>query len=213
MRRFLFLVAAIVTGLALTVPATGANGGEKAGEKGWVQLFNGKDLKGWKVHPDEPGMWTVEKGVLIGRGDKRSHIFSERGDYKDFHYRVEAKISDKGNSGQYFRTKYMAGYPTGYEAQINSTFPDPQKTGSLYNFAKITEQLVPADTWFTQEVIARGNHIIIKVNGKEVVHFKDEKNTHVQGHFAFQQHSPVKGGPASEVQIRKVEVKEFSAPK
>jgi hypothetical protein len=53
----------------------------------------------------------------------------------------------------------MKGFPKGYEAQINSTFPpDPQRTGSLYNFEKITKQLVPADTWFTQEVIAKGNH-------------------------------------------------------
>ena len=210
MKQILWLGGCIVASLSLAFAVNQANGGDKKGEDGWVQLFNKKDLKGWKTHPDEPGMWTVEDGVLIGRGDKRSHIFTERGDFKDFHYRVEAKISDKGNSGQYFRTMYMAGYPKGYEAQINSTFPDPQKTGSLYGFVKITDQLVKPDTWFTQEVIAKGNHIIIKVNGKKVVDFVDEKNTYKQGHFAFQQHSPVKGGPASEVQIRKVEVKELS---
>lgn len=187
-----------------------------AGEKeqsGWVQLFNGKDLTGWKTSPTEKGNWSVVDGVIVGKGKKRSHLFSERGDYRDFHYRVEAKISDKGNSGQYFRTKYQDGYPPGYEAQINSTFPDPQKTGSLYNFSKITKQLVPPDTWFTQEVIAKGNHIIIKVNGKKVVDFVDKKNTYKQGHFAFQQHSPAAGGPPSMVSIRKVEVMEFPPAK
>ena len=112
---------------------------------------------------------------------RRSHLFSERDDYENFHYRIEAKINDKGNSGQYFRTQFGPGYPKGYEAQINSTLRDPQKTGSLYNFAKITEMLVPPDTWFTQEVIANGNHILILVNGKKVVDFKDEKNTYTQG--------------------------------
>src|SRR5438093_669338 len=82
---------------------------------------------------------------------------------------------------------------------------DPQKTGSMYNFVKITEMLVPPDTWFTQEVIAKGNHIVIKVNDKVVVDFKDEKNTHTRGHFAIQQHGPAKGGPDVQVAIKKIE--------
>jgi hypothetical protein len=184
-------------------------------DKGWVQLFNGKDKSGWKVHPDEPGDWSVKDGVLIGKGANRSHIYSERGDYQNFHYRIEAKISDKGNSGQYFRTEFpeKASYPKGYEAQINSTFPDPQKTGSLYGFVKITDMLVPPDTWFTQEVIAHGNHIIILVNGKKVVDYVDEKNTYTKGHFALQQHSPSKGGPDSVIMVKKIEVKELPAGK
>ncbi len=211
MRNGFFALASLLAGVVLLIPAFAVNGGDKKDKEGWVQLFNGKNLEGWKVHPKEPGKWSVEDGILIGRGKERSHIFTERGDYKNFHYRVEAKISDKGNSGQYFRTKFMAGYPKGYEAQINSTFPDAHKTGSLYGFVKITEQLVKPDTWFTQEVIAKGNHIIIKVNGKEVVNYVDKKNTYQKGHFAFQQHSPARGGPPSEVQIRKAEVKEFPA--
>ena len=66
------------------------------------------------------------------------------------------------------------------------------------------EQLVPPDTWFTQEVEAIGNHITIKVNGKQVVDFVDEKNTYTEGHFAFQQHDP-----GSQVWIRKIEVMEL----
>src|SRR5262249_6607228 len=36
----------------------------------FVPLFNGKDLTGWKTHPDQPGDWKVENGVLIGRGPR-----------------------------------------------------------------------------------------------------------------------------------------------
>lgn len=203
-RTGLFSIAAV----AIFAACFAVSGQDKK-DDGWVQLFDGKSLKGWKVHPAEPGNWTVENGMIVGRGRKRSHLFSERGDYTDFHYRVVAKISDKGNSGQYFRAKFMKGYPKGYEAQINSTFPDPQKTGSLYGFVKITKQLVPPDTWFTQEVIAKGNHIVIKVNGKKVVDFVDKNNTYRKGHFAFQQHPPARGGPESVIYIKKVEVKEF----
>ena len=52
---------------------------------------------------------------------------------------------------------------------MENTSPDPQKTGSLYGIVKITEQLIQDDTWWTQHIIAQGNHIIIKINGKTVV--------------------------------------------
>jgi hypothetical protein len=69
---------------------------------------------------------------------------------------------------------------------------------------------VPPDTWFTQEIEAVGNHIIIKVNGKTTVDYVDKtnydgkKHSFKSGHFAFQQHDP-----GSQVWIRKIEVLEL----
>src|SRR5260370_16224553 len=83
--------------------------------KGWTKRFNGTDLKGWKVYSKGTGEWKVKDGVIFGSG-KASHLFSERGDYKNFHFKVEAKINDKGNSGQYFRTKFESCFPTGWAA-------------------------------------------------------------------------------------------------
>ena len=90
----------------------------------------------------------------------------------------------------YFRAQHGPGWPKGYESQVENTSPDPQRTGSLYNFVKIGEQLIEDDTWWTQHIIAIGNHIIIKVNGKVVVDFVDKENTHTEGHVAVQQHDP-----------------------
>ncbi len=88
--------------LVLRVP--GEPPPDSAKEDGWVQLFNGTNLAGWKTHPNQPGNWTVEQGILIGRGPGQvSHLFSERGDYTDFHLRAVAKINYRGNSGIYFR--------------------------------------------------------------------------------------------------------------
>ena len=216
MNRFWFALAA-TAGLACTLLPLAQAGGDKKDEKksdGWVQLFNGKDIEGWKTFdPKQQKLWTVKDGILYSSGKTASHLFSPRDNYENFHYRIEAKISDKGNSGQYFRTAFGPGYPKGYEAQINSNFPDPQKTGSLYNFKKITEMLVPPETWFTQEVIANGNHIQILVDGKKVVDFVDEKNTHTKGHFAIQQHGPAAGGPDVVVALKKIEVKELPPTK
>src|SRR5215831_14253807 len=74
-------------------------GGRAMAQEGqqWVQLFTGKDLTGWKTHPKNPGTWRVENGVLVSDGRKVSHLFSARGDYRDFDFRIEAMISDKGN--------------------------------------------------------------------------------------------------------------------
>jgi hypothetical protein len=205
---FGLLLAALVCSAAWASSAAA----DDKDDQGWVQLFNGKDLTGWKTHPDDKATWEVKDGILVGSGAHAGHLFSDRDDYENFHYRIEAKISDKGNSGQYFRTKFGPSYPKGYEAQINSTHPDPQKTGSLYSFVPVKEMLVKPDEWFTQEVIANGNHIIIKVNGRKVVDFVDKKNTYTKGHFALQMHDPADGVETT-VQFRKVEVKELPATK
>jgi hypothetical protein len=172
-----------------------------AGE--WVSLFDGQTLSGWTAADGTPGQWKVEDGAITCSGPA-SHLFSPRGDYKNFRYRAEIKINDKGNSGMYFRTKKGGGFPHGYEAQVNSTHRDPVKTGSLYNHKPVKEILVPPDTWFTQEVEVIGNHIIIKVNGKTTVDYEDPKNTYTEGHFAFQHHDPTR-----KVAIRKIEVMEL----
>jgi hypothetical protein len=220
--------------IALTAWAAqqGALAQDKKDDKDWIQLFNGKDLNGWKVHPDSPGTWEVKDGCIVGSGEKASHLFSERDDYKNFRYRIEAKISDKGNSGQYFRAKFAKGYPPGYEAQINSTHSDIIRTGSLYpsflpaKMSKeekdkirekviIKDQLVKPDEWFTQEVIAEGNHIQIFVNGKKTIDFVDENNTYTKGHFAIQGHDAYKDKEGKVyptiITVKKIEVIELPA--
>jgi hypothetical protein len=193
----------LVIGLAAMAILPACADEKKQENNGFVQLFNGKDLTGWKTHPDDKAAWAVEDGLLVGRGPK-GHLFSERGDYENFVYRVEAMINDHGNSGQYFRTKFGKSFPRGYEAQINSTHGDPVRTGSLYNFVKVLDQLHKPDEWFTQEVIAVGNYITILVNGKQTVEFVDKKNTYMKGHFALQQHDP-----GTVVKFRKIEVLEL----
>jgi hypothetical protein len=188
---------------------------KKSSNEGFVQLFNGKDLTGWKTHPDDNAKWEVKDGILQGSGPP-GHLFSERGDYANFIFRMEAKINDGGNSGQFFRTKFAKAFPAGYEAQINANHTDKIRTGSLYpsfnrNLTKeqqakflVYEAAHKPDEWFTQEVIADGNQIVIKVNGKVTVEYIDTNNTFKTGHFAIQQHDP-----KSRVSVRKIEVKEL----
>jgi Domain of Unknown Function (DUF1080) len=198
MNRLQKLATWVIAGFALSGVSQSSAFAEE-----WVSLFDGKTLSGWTTADGTPGNWVVEDGAITNSGPA-SHLFSPRGDYKNFLYRAEIKINDKGNSGMYFRTKKAKGFPPGYEAQVNSTHRDPVKTGSLYNHVKVLEMLVPPDTWFTQEVEAVGDHIVIKVNGKTTVDYVDPKKSFTEGHFAFQHHDPT-----CKVQIRKIEVKEL----
>jgi tetratricopeptide (TPR) repeat protein len=166
----------------------------------YVSLFNGKDLAGWEPGPLSKTHWEVKDGILTGSGPA-GYLYSERGDYENFHFRVEARINSAGNSGQFFRAQHPLGVPPrGYEAQI--ALGDRQKTGSLYNLVKIAEPLHKPDEWFTQEVIADGDHISILVNDRKVVDALDKSFR--KGHFALQVNDP-----ATVVQFRKIEVKEL----
>jgi Tfp pilus assembly protein PilF len=185
------------------VPGEAAKDAVQDSDAGFRPLFNGRDLTGWKVFPGEPNNWRVEQGRLVG-GGRLSYLFTERGDYQDFHFRVEARISNGGNSGQFFRAEFAPRVSKGYEAQIGSTCDDPQRTGSLYNLVPVREMLVPPNAWFTQEVIARGNHIVIKVDGKTTADYRDPRSTYTRGHLALQQHHE-----GSVVEFRKIEVKEL----
>jgi WD40 repeat protein len=175
--------------------------GVKPPDAGFVPLFNGKDLTGWESFPGDKSRWEIKDGILTSGGG-RGDLFSKRGDYENFHLRAEVKINDGGNSGIYFRSLFRGGFPPGYEAQINATHPDPQKTGSLYNIVKVLDQLHKPGAWFTLEVIAEGEHLVILVNGKKVVDVKDA--TYAKGHFALQQHDP-----GTVVEFRKIEIKEL----
>lgn len=153
----------------------------------WKPMFDGSTLDGWKAN-ENPGSWTVKDGAIVGDGGA-SHLFYMTEKCVNCEFKAEVRINHGGNSGMYFRTAFGPGFPKGYEAQIDSTHTDPVRTGSLYGFVKVLEQLVPDDTWFTQHIIVEGNHIQIFVNDKQTVDFVDEANTYTGGYLALQQHN------------------------
>lgn len=205
MNRLLRNLAFALLSLAAASSACAADGQ-------WESLFDGTTMSGWEKLPENRSTshWEVKDGALSGSGDS-SMLYSPK-EYKNFRFRAEIKINDHGNSGMYFRAKKTGSFTDGYECQINSTHGDPIKTGSIYTMVHIYKQLVPPDTWFTQEVECvtkdyRGKtlpHIKVWVNGELLYELIDHTNAFSSGHLAFQQHDP-----GSKVQIRKVEVKEL----
>lgn len=158
-----------------------------AGRDGWVSMFNGKSLDGWKAN-ENPDSWKVVDGAIVGDGPA-SHLFWMVRECTDCEFRAEVKLNHSGNSGMYVRAAMGPGFPKGYEAQVENTSPDPQRTGSLYGICKVTEQLVPDDTWWTQDVRIQGNHVVITVNDKVATDCTDPQSRYTKGYLALQQHN------------------------
>jgi len=156
-------------------------------EDGWIRMFDGKTLNGWKVN-EYFAAWSVENGEIVGRGEV-SHLFYIKEVCTNCEFKAEVKINKGGNSGMFFRAQFGRGWLTGYEAQVDNGHPG-RRTGSLYKISDIAEQLVPDDTWFAMHIIARGNHIVIKVNDRVVVDVVEKENRHAKGYLALQQHDP-----------------------
>jgi hypothetical protein len=169
--------------LAMLLLATSAIAKDKPGK--WIKMFDGKSLKGWKTG-DNPESWTAKNGEIVGDG-QRSHLFYMLHECENCEFKADVKLNHSGNSGMYFRAVFSTGFPKGYEAQVENTSPDKQRTGGLYNIAKITEQLVPDDTWWNQRIVADGTHIQIFVNEKKVVDVENSQYT--KGYLALQQHN------------------------
>ena len=169
---------------------------------GFVPLFDGKDLTGWKRDKADFGDWKVVDGAITCSG-AQDYLLTERDDYGDFHLRAEVKISDGGNSGLYFRASKPFNIPGDYEAQINSTGTDHIRTGSLYKVVNVADKLVPAETWFTYDIIAEGKRIRLYVNGKLTVDYTETRpNRNAKGRIGLQQN----GGT---VHFRKIEIREL----
>lgn len=202
-----FALLAVATCVCTTLAA-------EPSSDGYVSLFDGKTLDGWEKFGKPGSVWEVKDGCICGSGEA-SMLVCNKGPYKNFRYRAEIKINDKGNSGFYFRTPLSSSFSDGYEAQIDSTHSDPIRTGSLYGFCHIYKRLVEPDTWFTYEVQVRDDvwrrrpltRIKVIVNGDELYEHLDFAQTYKEGYFGFQQHDP-----GSKVQIRKVEFMNLDDP-
>ncbi|CAD74907.1 MAG TPA: DUF1080 domain-containing protein [Rhodopirellula baltica] len=210
--QLLLLSAVVSLASALSinpiVKADDAATNASAQETGFVSLFDGESLDGWKKSTENPDSWQVEDGMLVCKGE-RCHLFyvGELAPLKNFHFKADVKVMPGSNAGIYFHTKYQeSGWPKyGYECQVNVSHKDPKKTSSLYGVENIDAETLAANgirdnEWYTQEIIVRGKHIELKVNGKTLVDFTEPSDQEAfsdrferrlgEGTFALQAHDP-----------------------
>jgi hypothetical protein len=172
---------------ALLVPKLKAHLKKMPYDYGFVSLFNGKDLTGWKglvsnpiargkmseaelataqqkVNESIQKDWIIKDGLLVftGHGD---NLCTEK-KYGDMEMYVDWKITEKGDAGIYLRgTPQVQIWDTSRRevgAQVGS--------GGLYNNQKnISKPLLVADNkigeWNTFHIIMRGDKVTVYLNG------------------------------------------------
>ena len=106
-------------------------------DDGFIQLFNGKDLRGWITGPDNA--WVVENGVLTlkremdGKEHNADYLWTQE-EYDDFILDLEFKIPERANSGIFIRTSDLKDpVYTGIEVQVANSYG--RKTWSKGNCA------------------------------------------------------------------------------
>jgi hypothetical protein len=149
----------------------------------WKQLFNGKDLTGWK-HVG-PGNMTVNSDGLIQTHAGMGLLYWTGGKVGNCVIRVVFKMRDKNdNSGVYIRIPVEPREPWmpvhyGYEVQIDN---DPEKsgendyhaTGTLYSISKaMARPGKPGPEWNTMEITLDGDRTLVSLNGVKVTDYKE----------------------------------------
>jgi hypothetical protein len=140
----------------------------------FTSLFNGKDLTGWTGDKDS---YVVENGLLVSLDGASGNLFTEKA-YSDFILRFEFKLTPGANNGLGIRSP-LKGDPAyqGIELQILDNHADQyadlepyQYHGSVYGVVPADRgHLNPAGEWNTQEVIAEGSNITVKLNGQTIL--------------------------------------------
>jgi putative heme-binding domain-containing protein len=203
-------------------------------QDGFKPIFDGKTLAGWDGNPE---LWSVEDGALTGKTKGPDHLAYNQfiiwrgGVVKNFELRAKIKCS-ASNSGIQYRSKELpevgkwviGGYQcdvhpsAAYNGMIyeerargilvqNGQSVIVDEKGSKWLAAEHDSVKVDYSEWHDYTVIAQGNHLIQKIDGKITIDLVDheEKNRSLEGLLAFQVHK----GPAMIVQIKDIMLKEL----
>ncbi|MGN6163586.1 MAG: 3-keto-disaccharide hydrolase [Flavisolibacter sp.] len=168
---------------------------------GWKNLFNGKDLSGWK-QLNGKAKYTVQNGEIVGTtviNEPNSFLVTEK-DYGDFILEFEFKVDSTMNSGVQFRSEsksdYQNGRVHGYQYEI-----DPSRrawTGGIYDEAR-RDWLYPLDLnpgaktafrqnqWNRARIECIGNNLRTWINGVPAAYVIDDITS--KGFIALQVHA------------------------
>jgi len=187
-------------------------------------IFNGKDLSGWKVHPDKKSVFSVTPEGYLNVKNGNGQLESE-GQYGDFVLQLDVFSNGKFlNSGIFFRN-IPGEFWMGYESQINNGFladralPIDFGTGGIYRRQKARKVVANDFEWFHKTIVASGNHMAVWVNGYQVSDFTDNRKPDDNarnglrlkpGTLAIQGHDPTTD--LSFRNLRITETKPFTPP-
>jgi hypothetical protein len=163
----------VLVTLAMTLLFVAGTTGQPPGpdKKGWISLFNGKDLNGWHLRNGQgPNGWKVVDGVYLNTPP--STDIQTDAEFYDFQLHVEFNVHESkgsGNSGVYLRDKY--------EIQIFDSYGQPPSDhgcGALYRrTAPSVNASKPTGQWQTYDVVFIGRRLTVLHNDKKILDVAD----------------------------------------
>jgi len=162
-------------------------------EKGFKQLFNGKNLEGFKTivrgEADPAKTFYVKKGMIVVTGQPYGYFYTEKS-YNNFILRYDWKFSKAGNSGLLV---HIAGkhkvWPRSIEVQGQlrdhaRIFAIAGAKGKFTVDKKAQKRAIKgAGVWHTTEVVSRNGELTSKINGIQI---STGKGNLTEGPFGFQ---------------------------
>ena len=129
-----------------------------------IQLFNGKDLTGWKPRTNaHPNCWSVEGGLLTNKTPCSDLISDQK--FTDFKLHAEFQNVKGGNSGIYLRGRH--------EVQINDASGqaiDSLRMGAVYGFLKPNANATKAPgEWQSFDITLIGRRVTVVLNGQTII--------------------------------------------
>lgn len=196
------LVAAGLLWAADLLEDDGTPSGGYEGDRGlgWVSIWDGESLDGWRASENTDSFWVEDERIVVD--GPRSHLFYEGpvagGDFINFEFKSDVYTYPEANSGVFFHTRFQdEGWPQyGYEAQVNATHGDARKTGSLYAVEDVMDDAPHEDNeWFHYYIKVDNKDIRFDVDGDTVMEFSepDDREGTIKlnrGTISLQAHDP-----------------------
>jgi len=137
------------------------------------QLFNGKDLTGWKlVNDKQTNGFKVVEGTLVNdpvQKEGEQHVsygnLRTEKEFGDFNLKYEVNVPEGSNSGVYLRGIYEIQVVDSYGRPL-----DPHNMGAVYS--RITPSVAaekPAGEWQSLDVTLCERHITVILNGIKII--------------------------------------------
>jgi hypothetical protein len=140
---------------------------------GWIRLFDGQSLLGWKATSDVD--WKVENDHIVATKGEPGFLLTEVR-FSDYEIELEFQADEKTNSGLFLRTSDDVKDPAKdcYEINIAPT-DNPFPTGSIVGRAKVSEQVTApeSDQWHSLHALVDQDHVQVWVNGQQAADYKD----------------------------------------
>ena len=199
-------------------------------QDGWVNLFDGKTLHGWKRAALGVAEYEVKDGTIYGKtveGSQNTFLASGK-EYGNFELEFEVKVHDSLNSGVQIRSREKTaedgkdvGRFFGPQVEVEAS---PGQAGYVYGEATGLGWLseAPKDNshshkhmkngeWNTYRIVAQGPRIQTWINGQKVEDLTHEciYKTHPKGKIGLQVHGIKKGTGPFDVAWKNISIKEL----